>query len=127
MKFSLNHQTSVQRCLNPYFNASFFYFPNFFEDISTPKLESTKWLTVLVNTFVLQDQSQGYIPAYSRVLSLSRMLVKFSLKLVCSTMCEKDSQIYGVHIPRKCIEFRQFYPCPLLTRNPAPKFLSSHL
>ena len=26
-------------------------------------------------------------------------------------MCGKNFQIYGVHIPRKCIEFRDFYSC----------------
>ena len=27
-------------------------------------------------------------------------------------MCEKNFYIYGVHIPRKCIESRHFYSCP---------------
>ena len=27
-------------------------------------------------------------------------------------MCRKNFQIYGVHIPRKCIDLRQFYSCP---------------
>ena len=40
------------------------------------------------------------------------MLVEFSLKILCSTMCEKNFQIYGVHIPRKCIDSRHFYSCP---------------
>ena len=40
-------------------------------------------------------------------------------------MCEENSQIYGVHIPRKCIECRHFQSCtsPLKTR---PYFFSSH-
>ena len=33
-------------------------------------------------------------------------------------MCGKSFQIYGVHIPRKCLDSRHFYPCssPLKTR-----------
>ena len=27
-------------------------------------------------------------------------------------MCGKNFQIYGVHIPRKCIDSRHFYSCP---------------
>ena len=49
------------------------------------------------------------------------MSVKFSLKLLYSTMCGKNFQIYGVHIPRKCIDSRHFYPSPspLKTRPPS--------
>ena len=55
------------------------------------------------------------------------MLVEFSLKVVYSTMYGKNFQIYGVHIPRKCIEFRHFYSCPLPPHSVlVPKFLSSH-
>ena len=34
-------------------------------------------------------------------------------------------QIYGVDIPRKCIESRHFYSCPSQSKL-NPKFLSSH-
>ena len=34
------------------------------------------------------------------------------LWLVYSTMCGKNFSIYGVHIPRKCIESMHFYSCP---------------
>ena len=40
------------------------------------------------------------------------MLVEFSLKLLYSTVCGKNFHIYGVHIPRKCIDSRYFYSCP---------------
>ena len=40
------------------------------------------------------------------------MLLEFSLKPVYSTIVGKDSEIYGVHIPRKCIESGHFYLCP---------------
>ena len=41
-------------------------------------------------------------------LSLSRMLAAFSLKLLYSTMCGKNFQIYGVYISRKWIDSRHF-------------------
>ena len=39
-------------------------------------------------------------------------------------MCGKNFQIYGVHIPIKCINLRHFYSCPSHSKL-APKFLSS--
>ena len=48
------------------------------------------------------------------------MLVKFSLKLAYATMCGKKSQIYGVHIPRKCIESKCFYSYPPLSTQNSP-------
>ena len=59
------------------------------------------------------------------VFSLSRMLVEFSLKPVYSIIIGKNFQIYGLHIPRKCIESRHFYPCPFNQSKLSPKFLSS--
>ena len=40
-------------------------------------------------------------------------------------MCGRNFQIYGVHIPPKCIDLRHFYSClsPIKTQL---KFLSSH-
>ena len=54
-------------------------------------------------------------------LSLSRMFVKFFVKLLYSTMSGKNCQIYGIHIPRKSIDSRHFYSCPspLKTRPPS--------
>ena len=102
--------------------------PTLFEDISTPRLESTKWLTFLITILVLQDQAQEYIflyfyklpRAFSVSLSLSRMLVEFSLKLKYSAMCGKNFQICGVHIPRKCVDSRDFYSCPSPLKAPPP-------
>ena len=55
------------------------------------------------------------------------MFVESSLKVVYSTMYGKKFQIYGVHIPRKCIESRHFYSCPLPPHSVLTlKFLSSH-
>ena len=34
------------------------------------------------------------------------------LWLVCFTMCGKKLSIYGIQIPRKCIESIHFYSCP---------------
>ena len=45
-------------------------------------------------------------------MSLSRMLVEFSLNFLHFTMYGKNFQIYGVHIPAKCIDSRNFYSCP---------------
>ena len=42
--------------------------PSFLEDISTPRLESTKWQTVLITTLALQAQPQEYIPSYFHTL-----------------------------------------------------------
>ena len=39
-------------------------------------------------------------------------------------MCGKNFQIYGVHIPRKCIDSRHFTHAPLHSYL-APNFLSS--
>ena len=52
------------------------------------------------------------------------MLFEFPLKLLYSTMCGKNFQIYGVHISRKCIDSRQFYSCPSSLRT-IPALLSS--
>ena len=70
-----------------------------------------------INTLTLQDQSQGYILSYFfevlRVLPLSRMLVKFSLRLVYSTMCGKLS--------RKNTESTNSYSCcPPSPPHPLP-------
>ena len=54
----------------------------------------------------------SYFYKLPRTLSLSRMLVEFSLKPLYSTMCGKNFQIYAVHIPWKCIDLRHFYSCP---------------
>ena len=53
------------------------------------------------------------------------MLVEFSLELLYSTMCGENFQIYGAHIPRKCIDSRHFYSCPPPTQNSPLNFLSS--
>ena len=81
------------------------------------------------NTFVLQDQPQRFIFSHFYKLlwglSLSRMLVEFSLKLVYSVMCGKNFLIYAVHIPRKCIE-SSFYSCLPPNLKLSPNFLSLH-
>ena len=43
------------------------------------------------------------------------MIIEFSFKLVYATMVERNFQIYGVNIPRKCIE-----SAFLLTPPPPP-------
>ena len=75
----------------------------------------------------LKDTSFHIFIKLFRDLSLSRMLVEFILKAVYFTMFGKTFQIYGVHIPRKCIESRNFYWCQptLLHSKLFPKFLLS--
>ena len=51
------------------------------------------------------------------------MLVEFSLKLLYFTICRKNFQIYGVHIPRKCIDLRHFYSCPSPLKTSCPHAL----
>ena len=59
-----------------------------------------------------------------RVLSPSRMLLLFSLTFSLSWL-EKSIKIYGVDIPRRCIESRHFYLCPPPQLKFTSKFLSS--
>ena len=42
-------------------------------------------------------------------------------------MCDKSFQIYGVYIPRKCIDSRNFYSClsPLKTHSPRQHFFEN--
>ena len=50
--------------------------------------------------------------------------MQFFLKCLFSTMCAKNFQIYGGHIPEKCIDSRRFYSCPPHSKL-SPKILSS--
>ena len=59
-----------------------------------------------------------------RVLSPSRMLLLFSLTFSLSWL-GKSIKIYGVDIPRRCIESRHFYLCPPPQLKFTSKFLSS--
>ena len=52
------------------------------------------------------------------------MLVKFSFNFLYSTICAKNFQIYGVHIPRKCIDSKHFTHARSQSKL-TPKFLSS--
>ena len=77
---------------------------------------------------ILQKLSQGYILLYfyklRRALSLTKILVEFSLKPVYSTMVGKKIQNYDVHISRKCIESIHFTHAPPPPQsNLFPKFL----
>ena len=57
--------------------------------------------------------------------SLSRMLVKFSLKLLYSTICGTNFQIYRVHIPRKNAVIPGIFTHAPPHSKFVPKFLSS--
>ena len=59
-----------------------------------------------------------------KALSLSpECLLNFLLNVYTSSY-GKNFQIYGVHIPRKCIDWRHFYSCPPHSKL-ALKYLSS--
>ena len=81
---------------------------------------------------MLQDQTKVYIDSYLHKfvgeLSLSGMLIEFSLKFVYSTMCWKKFQIFGVHILGKYIEYNLdiFTYVSLSHSKLTSKFLSSH-
>ena len=61
-----------------------------------------------------------YHPCHSKLASgihlsyFFKLLRVLSLKNTCwsANMCGKHFSIYGVHIPRKCIESVHFYSCP---------------
>ena len=98
-----------------YFNAPFFLMFPLFQKYLNPQVRTKK----LVNS--------GFLPRFSFKTSLkdtpfhiSLNSVEFSLFpecllnflwLVYSTMFGKKFSIYGVHIPRKCIESMHFYSC----------------
>ena len=93
MKFAWNN-TSVQVCLNPLFQHTFF---------SVISCFSIKSQVIKVNKMVNTVYTALALHSFIFLFHIS-MSVQFSLKFVYSTMCRENFQIYGVHIPRKCIE-----------------------
>ena len=66
-------------------------------------LEKKTWLPLLSFKITFKDTSFHIsINSLYGFISLSKMLVEFSLKRLYSSMSAKTFQIYGVHIPRKC-------------------------
>ena len=63
-----------------------------------------------VHPFIFLKTTSGFI-------SFQDACWIFSETFIYSTICGENFQIYGVHIPRKCIESRHFYSCcsPLKT------------
>ena len=117
MKFSCNPNASVQRCLKSLFQRSLsLLLPLCQRYLQAQVTRINKMLNSVNNALALQDQPHGYILSYFykllRALSLSRIHVEFSLKLIYFTMSGKNFQIYCVHIPRKCIESNHFQSCP---------------
>ena len=100
-----------------YFNAPFFWCSPFFKNISNPSLEpkigKQCYLPPLSFKIGLNDTS-FHISLNSLGLGfyLSPECLLNFLWLVYSTTCGKLFSIYGVHIPRKCIESTHFYSCP---------------
>ena len=77
---------TVQRSLNLLFQGILFWCYLFFKNVSTARLEPTKWQTGLFIILVFQNQHQGYILSYFinllRVLSPSRDLAEFCLTCI---------------------------------------------
>ena len=116
MKFFWNPNISVHRCL---IQNLFFFCPLLSKDISNTRSGLSKWcrLPPLPFKISLKDTS-FHISINSLGLYLSpRMLIDFSLKSLYSTKTGKNFQIYGVHILRKFIESRHFYPLPNQSRG----------
>ena len=139
MKFPWNFNTSVQKCRSP---------------LSPPFSDAPSFLRM--SQVAGRDKQNGrhsvdyhpcpsrlalrtILPYFYKVLrgfifsSVSRMIIEFSFKLVYATMVERNFQIYGVNIPRKCIESAFLLPPPPPPSPPSappysklsPSFLSS--
>ena len=83
---------------------------------------------VSIAKIFLQDYPERFILSnfyeVLRVLSPSRILLLFSPTFSLSWL-GKSIKIYGVDIPRRCIESRHFYLCPPPQLKFTSKFLSS--
>ena len=68
--------------------------------------------------YILKDASFHISINFVGLYLSPECLLNFLSNFLYSTMCVKIFQIYGVHIPRKCINSRYFYSCssPLKTR-----------
>ena len=105
--------------------ASILCCPLIFKDISTPQVRINK---------MLNKHNVDWHPYPSRLASrtlvefkYSRMLVEFSIKPIYSTIVRENVQIYDIHIPKRYIEYRHFYPWPPRQSKLSPKVLSSPL
>ena len=104
---------SIKRSFNLLFqHILFLMFPLFWKYLN-PQVRNTKLVnSVVYHLFpsILASEIHSFFFKLLRVLSLSRMLVQFSLTCIFYHVWEKFS-IYGVHI-RKWIESMHFYSCP---------------
>ena len=96
-----------------YFSALVFWCSLFLKNMSTPRLEHTVLLAPFCFKISLKDTS-FYISLNSLGFYLSPEYLLNFLWLIYSPICGKKFSIYGVCIPRKCIESMQFYSCSSL-------------
>ena len=124
MECSWNPNTSVQRCLDPLLQRTLFLslLTPVFWGYLKPQVRINKMVNSIdyhpytsrsaskVHHFIFLKTPSGFI-------SLQDACWIFSETFIYSTMCGENFQIYGVHIPRKCIDSRHFYSCcsPLKT------------
>ena len=116
MECSWNPNTSVQMCLDPLLQRTLFLslLTPVFWGCLKPQVRINKMANSIdyhpytsrsaskVHHFIFLKTPSGFI-------SLQDACWIFSETFIYSTMCGENFQIYGVHIPRKCIDSRHFY------------------
>ena len=116
---------SVQRSLSLLFQRTLFLIFPLFQKYLNSQVRTKK----VVNSAVLQDQAQGYILSYFfrlfRVLSLSRMLVKFSLTCTFHHAWGKCFNSWCSHSWKMHWIYAFSYLCPIPTQNSRQNFWKS--
>ena len=106
---------SVRRSLNLLFQRTFFLKFLLFKKYLNPQVRTNKFVNCCLLPLSLEiclRYTSFHISLISLGFYLSPECLLNFLWLVYSTMCGKNFSIYGVHIPRKCIESMHFYSCP---------------
>ena len=108
-----------------YFNALFFCFPLFFEDLWSSTLESTKWLTVLINHTYPSRLAWSIHPlifynSWGLYISLQNTSWVFSQTSIPAGKSFKF--VVFTSLENACIESRDFYSSFLLPHSkPVPQ------
>ena len=129
MKYFLNSNLSVQRCLNPLFQHPLLLLRLLFGRYPKPQVRINKMANKqcrLLRCFfkISLKNTSFHILINSLVLYLSpECLLNFLWNLF--VILEKNFQIYSIRIARKWIESRHFYPWALPQSKHSSKFLTS--
>ena len=75
------------------------------------------WLTTLFSFKISLKDTYFHISINFLGLYLSPECSLNFLSNLFIPLCRKNFEIYGVHIPRKCIDLRHFYACPFLLKT----------